>query len=69
MSKVKVEHLTKIFGKKKQQALAMVKEQRSKNEILEKRVPPLGSMMNFEVNEGEIFVIMGLSGSGKSTLI
>ncbi len=25
--------------------------------------------MNFEVNEGEIFVIMGLSGSGKSTLI
>ena len=25
--------------------------------------------VNFEVNEGEIFVIMGLSGSGKSTLI
>lgn len=24
---------------------------------------------NFEVNEGEIFVIMGLSGSGKSTLV
>ncbi|MGM0154725.1 glycine betaine/L-proline ABC transporter ATP-binding protein [Enterococcus sp. 3G6_DIV0642] len=70
MSKVKVEHLTKIFGKKKQQALAMVKEQRSKNEILEKTAATVGVYdVNFEVNEGEIFVIMGLSGSGKSTLI
>jgi len=65
-----VEHLTKIFGKKKQQALAMVKEQRSKNEILEKTGATVGVYdVNFEVNEGEIFVIMGLSGSGKSTLI
>ena len=64
MSKVKVAHLTKIFGKKKQQAFAMIQEQRSKNEILEKLGPLLASMMNFEVNEGEIFVIMGLSGSG-----
>ncbi|WP_156408665.1 ATP-binding cassette domain-containing protein, partial [Ligilactobacillus acidipiscis] len=24
---------------------------------------------NFSINEGEIFVVMGLSGSGKSTLI
>lgn len=70
MSKVKVEHLTKIFGKKKQQALAMVKEQRSKNEILEKTGATVGVYdVNFEVNEGEILVIMGLSGSGKSTLI
>lgn len=70
MNKVKVEHLTKIFGKKKQQALAMVKEQRSKNEILEKTGATVGVYdVNFEVNEGEIFVIMGLSGSGKSTLI
>lgn len=70
MSKVKVEHLTKIFGKKKQQALAMVKEQLSKNEILEKTGATVGVYdVNFEVNEGEIFVIMGLSGSGKSTLI
>jgi len=70
LSKVKVEHLTKIFGKKKQQALAMVKEQRSKNEILEKTGATVGVYdVNFEVNEGEIFVIMGLSGSGKSTLI
>lgn len=70
MSKVKVAHLTKIFGKKKQQAFAMIQEQRSKNEILEKTGATVGVYdVNFEVNEGEIFVIMGLSGSGKSTLI
>ncbi len=48
----------------------MIQEQRSKNEILEKTGATVGVYdVNFEVNEGEIFVIMGLSGSGKSTLI
>jgi len=70
LSKVKVEHLTKIFGKKQQQALAMIQENRSKNEIVEKTGATVGVYdANFEVNEGEIFVIMGLSGSGKSTMI
>ncbi|MGM0214386.1 quaternary amine ABC transporter ATP-binding protein [Enterococcus sp. AZ109] len=70
MSKVKVEHLTKIFGKRKQQALAMIKENKSKNEIFEKTGATVGVYdASFEVNEGEIFVVMGLSGSGKSTMI
>lgn len=70
VSKVRVEHLTKIFGKKKQQALSMIKEKKDKNEIFEKTGATVGVYdVNFEVNEGEIFVIMGLSGSGKSTLI
>jgi glycine betaine/proline transport system ATP-binding protein len=70
LSKVRVEHLTKVFGKKSQQALAMVKENKSKNEIVEKTGATVGVYdASFEVNEGEIFVIMGLSGSGKSTLI
>lgn len=70
MSKVRVEHLTKVFGKKSQQALAMVKENKTKNEIVEKTGATVGVYdASFEVNEGEIFVIMGLSGSGKSTLI
>ncbi|MDT2770141.1 glycine betaine/L-proline ABC transporter ATP-binding protein [Enterococcus pseudoavium] len=70
MSKVKVENLTKIFGKKQQQALAMIQENRSKNEIVEQTGATVGVYdANFEVNEGEIFVIMGLSGSGKSTMI
>ncbi len=68
--KVRVEHLTKIFGKRQQQALELVKQNKSKNEILEKTGATVGVYdANFEVNEGEIFVIMGLSGSGKSTLV
>lgn len=68
--KVKVEHLTKVFGKKQQQALGMMAEDKSKTEILKKTGATVGVYdASFEVEEGEIFVIMGLSGSGKSTLI
>lgn len=35
---LKVSHLTKIFGKKRKAALQMVKEAKSKTEILEKPV-------------------------------
>ncbi|MGO3732694.1 MAG: quaternary amine ABC transporter ATP-binding protein [Vagococcus sp.] len=70
MVKVQVKHLTKIFGKKSQLALKMVQEQKPKTEILEKTGATVGVYdASFDVNEGEIFVIMGLSGSGKSTLI
>lgn len=70
MVKVKVTQLTKVFGKKQQQALEMMKNKKSKNEILQKTGSTVGVYnANFEVEEGEIFVIMGLSGSGKSTLI
>lgn len=65
-----MEHLTKIFGKRQQQALELVKQNKAKNEILEQTGATVGVYdANFEVNEGEIFVIMGLSGSGKSTLV
>ncbi|MBL3715376.1 glycine betaine/L-proline ABC transporter ATP-binding protein [Lactococcus muris] len=68
--KIKIEHLTKIFGKRVKTALAMVEQGESKNEILRKTGASVGVYdANFEVNEGEIFVIMGLSGSGKSTLL
>lgn len=68
--KIKIEHLTKIFGKRVKTALAMVEQGDSKNEILRKTGASVGVYdANFKVNEGEIFVIMGLSGSGKSTLL
>ncbi|HDH7131247.1 TPA: glycine betaine/L-proline ABC transporter ATP-binding protein, partial [Enterococcus faecalis EX166083VC24] len=51
-------------------ALEMIRANKSKTEILEKTGATVGVYdVNFEVEEGEIFVIMGLSGSGKSTLI
>lgn len=70
MVKVQVKHLTKVFGKRSQAALKMVQEGRPKTEIVEKTGATVGVYdASFDVNEGEIFVIMGLSGSGKSTLI
>lgn len=70
MAKVEIEHLTKIFGKRVKPALQMVQQQASKTEILKKAGATVGVYdANLSIEEGEIFVIMGLSGSGKSTLI
>lgn len=70
MSKIEIKHLTKIFGKRPKAALKMVKQNKSKNEIVEKTGSTVGVYdINMSIEEGEIFVIMGLSGSGKSTLI
>ncbi|HEO8118865.1 TPA: glycine betaine/L-proline ABC transporter ATP-binding protein [Streptococcus agalactiae] len=67
---LEVKNLTKIFGKKQKAALEMVKQGKSKTEILEKTGATVGIYdASFEIKEGEIFVIMGLSGSGKSTLV
>lgn len=67
---LEVKNLTKIFGKKQKAALEMVKQGKSKKEILEKTGATVGVYdASFEIKEGEIFVIMGLSGSGKSTLV
>lgn len=70
MPKVEIKHLTKIFGKRRKAALELVKKNASKDEILKKTGSTVGVYdINMEINDGEIFVIMGLSGSGKSTLI
>jgi len=68
--KIKVEDLTIVFGKQKKLALKLLGEGCTKKEILEKTGCTIGiNEANFEIYEGEFFVIMGLSGSGKSTLL
>lgn len=70
MSKIKVEGLTKIFGKNPEKGHALLEQGCSKDEILKQTGQAIGIKdVSFEVEEGEIFVVMGLSGSGKSTLI
>lgn len=70
MSKIIVKDLTKIFGDYPEKAQKMLQAGHSKNEILEKTRQAVGIFdVNFSVNEGEVFVLMGLSGSGKSTLL
>lgn len=70
-SKIKIEDLTMIFGPNPhEKALPMLREGRSKEDILEQTGHVVGvNGASFTVAEGEIFVVMGLSGSGKSTLI
>ncbi len=70
MSKIRVENVSKIFGDSPEEAFPLLEEGYSKDEVLEKTGNTVGVYdVNFEVEEGEIFVLMGLSGSGKSTLL
>ncbi|MCT4596125.1 MAG: glycine betaine/L-proline ABC transporter ATP-binding protein [Anaeromicrobium sp.] len=69
-TKIKVDGLYKIFGKGNEKVYEYLDEGKNKEEILEQTGCAVGvNNVSFEVNEGEIFIIMGLSGSGKSTLI
>jgi glycine betaine/proline transport system ATP-binding protein len=70
MSKVRVDGVYKIFGDDPDTALKMLNEGATKAEIQDKTGQVIGvNNASFEVQEGEIFVIMGLSGSGKSTVV
>ncbi|WP_164215973.1 glycine betaine/L-proline ABC transporter ATP-binding protein [Virgibacillus sp. YIM 98842] len=69
-TKVKLENVSKIFGSRPKSVIPLIKEGKTKDEILEETNHTVGVYdASFEVNKGEVFVIMGLSGSGKSTLI
>ncbi|MGK9268607.1 glycine/proline betaine ABC transporter ATP-binding protein OpuAA [Bacillus inaquosorum] len=68
--KIKVEKVSKIFGKQTKKAVQMLANGKTKKEILKATGSTVGvNQADFDVYDGEIFVIMGLSGSGKSTLV
>lgn len=68
--KVEVKNLYKIFGDNPQRAFKYIDKGCGKEEILEKTGLSLGvKNASLAIEEGEIFVIMGLSGSGKSTMV
>lgn len=70
MSKLEVKDLSLIYGSNRRQAMKMLEKGASKDEILQKtRSVVAVNHANFSINDGEIFVIMGLSGSGKSSLL
>lgn len=70
MPVIEVNNLSKIFGKRSKEALSLLENGHSKDEILKKTGSTVGvNRASFQVEAGEVFVIMGLSGSGKSTLV
>lgn len=67
---IKVDKLTKIFGRHPKEAVSLLEQNKTKDEILKETGMTVGvNQASFEVESGEVFVIMGLSGSGKSTLV
>ena len=70
-SAIKIENVWKVFGNTSKEALDAIQNKGiSKTEALEEYNSVIGvSDVSFDVNQGEIFCVMGLSGSGKSTLV
>lgn len=67
---LRVEHLTKTFGRGVVQAKEMLARKKSKEDILrETGVTIAVDDISFEVERGKIFSLIGLSGSGKSTVV
>ncbi len=69
-TKICLQNLIKIYGDRPRTALKLFRDGRTRDEILELTNQVVGiADVSLEINQGELFVIMGLSGSGKSTLI
>ncbi|MCP2230250.1 glycine betaine/L-proline ABC transporter ATP-binding protein ProV [Erwinia aphidicola] len=68
--KLEVKNLYKVFGENPERAFKHIEKGISKEALLEKTGLSLGVKdASLAIEEGEIFVIMGLSGSGKSTMV
>ncbi|MDN6747190.1 MAG: ATP-binding cassette domain-containing protein, partial [Brevibacterium sp.] len=68
MSVVKASNVYKVFGKRQNEVVRRLEDGADRNDLTKLGMAAVIDA-SFEVEAGEIFVVMGLSGSGKSTLI
>ena len=70
MSEIEISNMTKVFGKYDNKVKNLLEQGKSKADILSETGSTVAvKSVDFSIDEGEVFVVMGLSGSGKSTLI
>lgn len=68
--KIHCQNLWKVFGPCSEGVFDLISNGTSKQEVMEKTRCVIAIRdVSFEVQENEVFVVMGLSGSGKSTLV
>ena len=67
---IEVEHVSKLYGLNRQEAVRMMESGGEKAEVHKKTGVTVALWdINLKIPKGKIFVIIGLSGSGKSTLV
>ncbi|HHX8558771.1 TPA: choline ABC transporter ATP-binding protein [Vibrio diabolicus] len=70
MDAITIQNLDVVFGQQQSQALALLDQCKSRQEIIDETGQVVGvDNVSLNVKQGEICVLMGLSGSGKSSLL
>jgi glycine betaine/proline transport system ATP-binding protein len=69
LSVLRVEGLYKVFGRRPHEVVEQLRHGASASDVQSSGTTAAVIDVDFTVEQGEIFVVMGLSGSGKSTLI
>lgn len=70
MDAITIKNLDVVFGQQQAQALALLDQGKSRQEIIDETGQVVGvDNVSLNVEQGEICVLMGLSGSGKSSLL
>ncbi len=69
MSAISASNIYKVFGRRPEAAVKQLQAGATREELQKRGNTAAVIDASFEVEPGEIFVVMGLSGSGKSTII